>query len=432
MNSRKLQIRNSRARTMAILESGRKNIVVLGAGFGGITALLKLRRLMADQRLFPRYNLVLVNKSEQHLYTPALYEIASIPKGEASATCLKSSICIQVEDIIGRFRHIRFIGEEAIRLDPRTHIITFKSGNELNYEYLIVALGAETNFFGITGAAGQAFPLKTFEDAVRLRNRAEELAGSGRGVFRVIVGGGGPTGVETAAETINFLRRLEKTPGSGKNPRRAEVTLIESSPEILPGFPSSIIRKARKRLKNLGVKIIAGTPIEKVSGEEISLAGGKTLPCDLFIWSGGVKPPDILKNFSLPLDKKGWIMTNEFLEARPHVYAVGDAASFPRTGKPLPKNVPVAEGQARLAAKNIVAEITGGPRQKYRPMNSYPYILAVGGKYALTDLVIVKFSGFLGWALKQIVELRYLLSILPWRKAARMWLGTVYYSTRND
>lgn len=413
------------------LEPGRKNIVVLGAGFGGITALIGLQRRLKRKGLFPRYNLVLISNNAQHLYTPALYEIASIPKGEASAVCLKSTVCIQIEDIIGRFPEIRFIGETARALDPRSRRITLASGDFISFEYAIIALGAETNFFNIPGLEEYSYPIKTFEDAVRLRNTTEELVRGKRETLRILVGGAGATGVELSAEFVNFLSRLRTELGE----RGAdEITLLEATPEILPGFSPGVITRVRRRLQTLGIRIITAAAIKAVSPSQLTLGDGRAIPYDLLVWSGGVRPAAVLENFTIPRDPKGRVTVNRFLQAIPRIYAVGDCVSFlnPKTGKPLPGNVPVAEQEARLAAKNIVAEIQGEAQKSLRPFATYPFILAVGGKYAVTDLVIIKFFGFLGWAVKQLVELRYLLFILPWRKAFGMWVRAVYYSTAND
>ncbi|MBI4132020.1 MAG: NAD(P)/FAD-dependent oxidoreductase [Candidatus Sungbacteria bacterium] len=428
---------------MEIYESGRRNIVVLGAGFGGITALLKLYRGLKRRRLLGRYNLVLANRSAYHLYTPSLYEIAAIPKNEADALRLKNTICIPASDIMDRLPGARFIGEEAVRLDPERHVITFASGNRMNFEYLIVALGAQTNFFGIPGMERFSFPLKTFEDALRLRNRIEELAAANKdGALGILVGGGGATGVEIAAELVNFLCYLKKRMRDGAC--REEITLIEASPEILPGFSDEIIRRTKRRLIALGVKILTGKRIQEVRPYEIIL-DGSVLPYHLLVWAGGVRPSSVLSGFGLSTDERGGIVVNEFLEAMAssgpnetrnsgRIYAIGDNMSFrhPKTQRPLAGNVPVAESSARLASFNILAAIAGKERMPFRPLARYPFILAVGGKYAVTDLVIVKFFGFAGWALKQLVELRYLLFILPIKKAAAVWARAVYYSAVND
>ena len=150
--------------------------------------------------------------------------------------------------------------------------------------------------------------------------------------------------------------------------------------------------------------------------------------------AGGVAPASAIKNFGLPLSPKGRVIVNEYLEAAHHnIYAVGDNAEFTgKDGKPLPGNVPVAEAQARVAAKNIIAALQGMPHSQFFPMKKYPYILAVGRKYAIADLVFFHFSGFWGWCAKQLVELYYLIFVLGFRKAFTMWRRSVKYQASND
>ncbi len=416
---------------MKILEPGRKNIVILGAGFGGVTALIKLYRALKKRGLMPYYNLVIVNKNDYHLYTPALYEMASMPRVRADAFHMKRALCVSLYDILPQCPGARFIGEEIEKIDPRTHLITFKSGDKLNFEYAVVALGAETSFFGIPGLEERSLPIKTFEDAVKLRNQGEKLLESAGNAPRVVVGGAGPTGVELSAEFVNLIRHLEKR---ATGPRgQVEITLIEASPEILPDFSPRVIRLAKKRLNKLGVKILTKTVIKKLTNTEVIIADNQSIPYQLFIWTGGITPNRATRNFGLALGKKGNIIVNEFLEARPRIYAIGDCVSLVNAeGQLLPKNVPVAEESAKLAAENIIADICAKNKHKFNPAAVYPFVLAVSGKYAITDLALVKFSGFIGWLLKQLIELKYLLAILPAAKAVRVWTRTVYYSSAND
>ena len=417
---------------MEILESGQRNIVILGAGFGGITALLHVYRRLRRAGLAETYQIILVNNTWWQLYTPALYEIAAIPRGEANAIALKSAICIPLDAILARLPGVKFIGETVAALDPERHTITFRNGDLVNFEYCIVALGAETNFFGIPGLAEHGIPLKRFEDAVHLRNRIEELMRTTTGPLRVVVAGGGATGVEFAAELVNYLCFLKDRKIAGTC--QEEVTLLEGGTEILAGFSPRVVRWATRRLAALGIRIRTNTRIKSVAPNVLTLENGEILPCELLVWAGGVKPAAALLHFGLPLNEKGRITVNDHLEARPRIYAIGDAAGYvdPATGKGLPWNIPVAEFQAKVAARNIIADIRSEPKQTFRAMANYPFILAVGGKYALTDLVIIRLSGLLGWLAKQAVELRYLLAILGPRQAFALWMKTLRVETRND
>ena len=406
---------------------------MLGAGFGGLTATLKLSKAIKRKGLGKNCRVFLFNKTSYQVYTPALYEIAAIPKGEANAVCLKTSICIDLEEIASR-EGFQFIGGEVKSLDPARKLITLASGETYNFDYLIVALGAETNYYNIPGLKEYSLPLKTFEDAIRLRNKTEEAVLSGISPIHVVIGGGGATGVELAAEFENFVCYLKEKLLPAKKICDVDIILVEGASDSLPGFESWLVRKARKRLEGLGVKILTGKIVAGVDGKTVTFKDGSTLPYHIFVWAGGVTPAEAIKNFGLNLSPKGRIIVNEYLEAAHHyIYAVGDNAEFTgKDGKPLPGNVPVAEAQARVAAKNIIAALQGMPHSQFFPMKKYPYILAVGRKYAIADLVFFHFSGFWGWCAKQLVELYYLIFVLGFRKALAMWRMSVKYQASND
>lgn len=408
----------------------KKNIIIVGAGFGGMTAALKLAK---KTNYFKNdFEIILIDQHNHQLYTPALYEIASIPKENVADIALKSSILILIENII-KNKPIKFICDELIGLDKENKKIVLQKNGELNYEFLILALGSETNYFNIPGLKEYSFPLKTFDDGVRLRDAFENLVKTRDGI-RVIVGGAGSSGVELAAEFVNFVCDLKAKILNHQNKCDVEFTLVEGSPEILPGFKPWVINKAKQRLTDLGITIKTNKIIASVDKRELTYKDGAKETYDVLVWTGGVKGPLIFQKFNLPLSNKGSLVVNEYLEANGNIFAIGDNSSFndQATGKPLIWNVPVAETEGRLAAQNIIRAIAGKPKKKFVPMRKYPFILAVGKKYAIADLIFIKFSGFWGWFLKQLVELRYLLFILPPIKALKIWLKGLKYFSSND
>lgn len=416
-----------------------KKIVILGGGFGGVTAAMKLSKMARRGSISSRLRLILINRNEYQVYTPALYEIAAIPKGGVSAASLKSSMCIDLGEVAKKNGFL-FVGGEVTRINHERRSVEFARGGPLSFDWLIIALGAETNYFNIPGLKEHAFPLKTFEDAIRLRNRVESAVLSGDDPIHIVIGGAGATGVELAAEFNNFLcsLRARRTP---HRTCRADITLIDAAPHILPGFDSGVMQKTYRRLEKFGIKILNGKIVAAVDERSISCKDGLILPYHIFVWTGGVSPVRTLKNLGLMLSLNGKIVVDEFLRVRTEsgaiaegVYAVGDNAEFvdPATAVLLPGNVPVAEAEARIAAKNVVADLAGKPRRKFTPLKKYPYILAVGRKHAIADLVVVRFSGLAGWLAKQLVELRYLISILGFWKATAMWARSIRYQASND
>lgn len=410
----------------------KKKIVIVGAGFGGITAALKLAKNMG--RLLDEYEIVLLNRRLHHLYTPALYEIASVPQEESTTLSLKLSAMININDIVQRLP-ITFLCDEMTALNQEKKELSLLRGGTFSYEYLVLALGSETNYFDIPGLREHSYPLKTFEDAVGLRNIIEDIF-TQKGHLKIVVGGGGSSGVELVAEFINFICVLRKN-GALKKTCSVEFLLIEASPDILPGFRKEIVETTKKRLKDLGVMIKANTRITSISETEVTLGDGTKEPYDVLIWTGGVRGPAIAEKLNLPLSPKSSFLVDEYLrvkETNGLVFAIGDNAAFvnPRTGKLLQWNVPVAEGEGRLVAQNIIRTIRGNKPKPFVPWREYPFVLAVGKKYAVADLVYISFSGFPGWILKQLIELRYLLFILPLRKAFAHWLLAVKTYSSND
>ncbi|MBI4224802.1 MAG: NAD(P)/FAD-dependent oxidoreductase [Candidatus Sungbacteria bacterium] len=405
-----------------------KTILIVGAGFGGITAALKLERQLRNN---PSWNIVLIDKNPYQLYTPALYEIAAIPKEEAAPENMKSVIAIPIANIIGK-KKIAFLQGELTGMDTKKQIVYTAHGAQAHYDFLILALGSETNYFDIPGLREHALPLKKFEDAVRIRNKVERMLAQ-RHTLTLVVGGAGMSGIELIGEFSNFIRYLAER--TIRDPAcHARLVLVEASHAILPGFDPHVRERANKRLATLGVEIHTDSRITSVTPQEILLNNTQTIPYDILVWTGGVMGNPACGTGSFPVTDKKNCAVNEFLEIDSHAFAIGDAAGFidPRTKALLPWNIPVAEHEARMVTRNIMREIKGKQKRPFYPAQKYPYVLAIGKKYAIADLVFIRFWGFAGWCAKLLVELRYLLFILPFGDAVRIWLKSIRTYTSND
>lgn len=406
-------------------------IVVAGCGFAGLTAALHLEKAFRRNPSIAR-KIILVDRFHHQLYTPALYEIASIPEGSATDPYLKSSVLISIVDII-QGRGIDFICDEIVNISAAEKKLMLKNTGELAYEYLILALGSETNYFNIPGLVDYGHPLKTFNDGVRLRHSIENLFKKG-GQVAIVVGGGGSSGVELVAEFVNFICALEKT--NSRHVCAVHFVMVERSPEILPGFDKRVVKKTRTRLEELGIEILTGCAIVKTTASEIFFDDGNKQAYDILIWTGGVKGPSLFLRSGLPLSDKGSVLVDEYLHpsGNTYIFAIGDNATcmHPQTGKPLNWNVPVAEAEGKAVAENILLTLRGIPPQRFTPRKHYPFILAVGKKYAVADFSFAVISGFSGWVIKQLVELRYLFSILPTKKALKVWLRSMKSFVSND
>ena len=411
-----------------------KHIVIVGAGFAGINAAFTLARydtLLCDAG----YDIILIDRHHHHLYTPALYEIAAIPAEYLNDRSLVSSILIPLSDIV-RGKSIRVITDDLIGRDERTHTIMLRRDGALRYAYLVLALGSTTNYFDIPGLQSHSIPLKTCDDAILLRNTIESIFRK-KSSLAIVVGGGGASGVEVIAELVNFVCLIKENIMPDRGVCDVSFTLAEASPEILPGFNPWIVAAARRRLERLGIAIKTGTAIVSCDPETIAFADGTKLVYDILIWTGGVKGPAVCADLDLPLSLKGTLAVDRnlrIIKTNGAMFAIGDAAWLlhPDTQKPLPWNAPVAEDEGKHVGWEIIRAIRGGSPRPFRPRGRYPFILAVGKKYALADLGLVHFGGFAGWCAKQLVQLRYFLFLLPLPRAVALWWKNIEMYRSND
>ncbi|MEK7099052.1 MAG: NAD(P)/FAD-dependent oxidoreductase [Patescibacteria group bacterium] len=410
-----------------------KRIVIVGAGFGGLTTALTLAK---DPAIIHRgYDIVLVDRSSYHLYTAGLYEVAAVPRHFARDEYLAASVRIPLSEII-RARAVRFVQGALTGLDmSRRHIMLDNKGT-LSYDFLVLALGAETNYFDIHGLKEYSMPLKTADDAVLLRNKIESIAEI-KPSLSIVIGGAGATGVELAAELINFLCVIEREKNPAAPVCRTSVCLLEAGLEILPGFDANTVRRIRQRLESLGVMIKTGIPIIAASKNDITLKSGERVPYDILVWTGGIKGAHTLKSLGLTLSPKGTLVVDDYLrvpQGDGRIFAIGDNAwlAHPRTKRPLPATAQVAEQEARHAARAISRVIRGASLRRFCPMHTYPFVLAVGRKYAFADLITVRLTGMSGWCIKQLVQLKYFLFILPWPRALKLWWRNMRLYHSND
>jgi len=421
----------------------RKKISILGAGFGGLRAAKVLARRLKTLRLAQKYEILLIDKNDHHTYTPLLYEVATTSK-ETATICDLHEVAAYDTRLIVEPWGVTFIQKEVKHIDPISGLVELASGEKIECQFLIIALGSEANYFGIPGLKEYSLPFKTFRDAICIRDMVWNLAMEGRNDIRIIVGGAGPTGVELASEFKNWCGELEKEFKSC----RLDVSLVEVSESVLPGLDHRIIKKAEQRLKYLNVRVLTGRKISKAHPRGAALDNGETLPFDAFVWTGGVKARTLASKISMRTEERDRMIVGEGMECLPQtpnlklasrVYGLGDSVCVydPITKKPIPGVARAAITQANVVAHNIIEEIkviekrAAAPRLKTYSPREYPYIVPVGGKYAAAKIGPIVLSGIFGWIVKGLVELNYLLSIMPASRAACIWLRGFFIFVRN-
>lgn len=461
-----------------------RNIVILGAGFGGLQAALRLGHTLKKLKLTEQYGITLVDKNPYHTFTPLLYEIATTAERTEGNDKLQSIVTVNLRELAAGLP-ITVIEDSVTSINLATRTVRLAK-SELTFEYLVIALGTETNYFGIRGFGEYTLPLKTFVDALKIRDAlVSAVAHADEGLVRVVVGGGGTTGVELAAEiaiqtsqdhicsrsrnlpnhkkegaTVNCSTSSETCANASATSHRVHVTIIEAGPSILAAMDPRVIHRAERRLKRLGVSILTRERITEVFPTFALLASGEKVYFDICIWTGGVKPSSIAGSLPFKKDSRGQIEVLQNLAASENVFVIGDIAHFtnPKTNEPVPGAARPAMMEGRTTAMNIIERIkadksqiyadgltkqetwiyadknngVGRRSKKYEYIpRRYPYIVPVGGKYAIAKIGPFVMSGFPAWIFKGIAELNYFLSIMPWWKALAVWFRRLFVFVRN-
>jgi len=415
-----------------------KNIVILGAGFGGLRAAMKLGKEVRHGKLGD-HKVILIDKNEYHTYTPTLYEISATSKEVANYIDLKAVNTFPVKKLIGK-RPIEFMKAEVVKIDVKKGNVHLDDGRRISYDHLIIALGAQSNFFDIPGLEENALDLKTFNDAVRIRDAVwtAVTGAEANEEISIVIGGAGATGVEVAGEVQKWVAQLKS---EGYN-CKTKTTIINRNETILKGFDNTIVKKATRRLKKLGTEIMTGETIESATKDHVHLKSGEDIPFNILIWTGGVKANKLANTIPFKTDKQDrfevvnqmlCISEESDLRISGKIYGIGDiVCTFnPRTGTSVPGVARAAISQGSVVAKNIARDIKGEKHITYKAIN-YPYIIAIGGKYAIAKVGPIVISGFLGWLLKGLVELNYLASIMPKDEAFKIWLKGLKIFIQND
>lgn len=412
-------------------------ILILGGGFGGVRCALDLNKKLKNEDV----QISLVDKKAYHLFVPALYEIASAfdIKKDPFAIQLKRTICMPYADIFNETK-VNFIQAEIAEINLAHQMVKTAGETVLEYDHLVIAMGSETADYGIPGVSEYAHQFKNLDDAIFINQKLEELSESfiknGRvEPFSFLICGGGFTGIELAAELGSCTQMIKdkcRLPG-----RCSNITLFEAGQRILPSISEKERRFIKERLTKLGIILMENSPIEEIGPDYVKLKTGQKLNGDLIVWTAGIKPNQLLRETKgLPLASSNKIIVSETL-ALPefkNIYAIGDVAEFMDTKKqrPVPSLAYVAADQGKIVAQNIYNSLKKRKLISYKPYSEV-WIIPIGGKFALGHLwggVLMK--GFLGWLLRELVDLRYLLSIFSLNKALEVFFNEITIFTKND
>jgi NADH dehydrogenase len=401
-----------------------KRIVVVGAGFGGLEATTDLDRMF---RGHADVEIVLISDQNYLLFTPLLPQIAS------SYTDPRH-IVQAVREIRGR-RSFRFRRDTVRAVDPANRRLILDSG-PLEYNVLVLAPGARTDYLNIPGARENSWDYKSLQNAVELRDRIIDVcehadhtedAQERRTLLTFVVVGGGYTGIELVTEIHDFLFRYVAHTYRGIRASEIHLIVLEALPDILRGIGRKLAAHARKRLNVSGIDIRTSTRVRRVLEGAVEINGNETIAAGTVIWTAGVRASELIESLPGPHDRIGRAVVNAQLqlEGYPDIFVVGDSAAAV-TAPEAPRVAPAAIQQGRIAARNVWHLSRDEPLEKF-DYRSQGMLVSLGMNYAVINIADIKISGYFAWLFWNAVHLYKLVGLKKQVQVAGDWaLGLIF------
>ena len=380
----------------------RPRVVIIGAGFGGLSAAKRLAKSSLD--------VVVVDRHNYHLFQPLLYQVATAGLSPADiASPIRSILCSQ--------QNASVILANVSGVAPAAKEI-LAEGRRIPFDYLVVATGAEHAYFG-NDWSSYAPGLKTIDDATYLRRRillaferaeTEPDPDERRRLLSFVVVGGGPTGVEMAGAIAELAKRALASDFRSIDPRGARVILIEAGPRLLTPFDPALSEAARRSLEQLGVDVRLGSRVMDCDCTRVSV-GGERIETRTIVWAAGVKASPAAEWLGVASDRAGRVKVEADLSVpgHPDIFVIGDAACvIGADGKPLPGVAPVAKQQGQYVAAALIARAAGKtvPPFRYRDTGS---LATIGRKRAVAQLGPLKLTGLTAWVLWSLAHIYFLI-----------------------
>ncbi len=384
------------------------HVVVLGAGFGGLTFCQNFRH--------PAACITVVDRTNHHLFQPVLYQVAA-------AGLSAPEIAQPIRAILSERTDITVLFNQAVDFDlPQKQVILEKGA--LDYDYLVLALGGQTGYFGHPEWEQFAPGLKTLDDALRIRSQIllafekaenETDPAERERLLTIVVVGGGPTGVELAGAFAELTRTVLNRDFRRIDPTKARIILIEGSPKVLSHLPPDLSASAQRQLEALGVQVRNNIHVKNIRAGEVELDDGEIIRAGNILWAAGVAATPLTKKLGVELDKAGRVKVNPDLSlpGHPGIFAIGDMAFvLGENGKPVPGVSPAAMQMGKHVAKIIKSEITAGAKSETRPAFKYwdkGTMATIGRSAAVAWIGRFKFSGLLAWLAWLFIHLIFLI-----------------------
>lgn len=406
--------------------SPRPQVVIVGAGFGGLFAAQALANEAVDVTVIDRHN--------YHLFQPLLYQVAT-------AGLSPADIAWPVRSVLRRQKNATVLLGDVTGIDTQAREVVMGE-RRLRYDWLVLATGARHAYFGHDAWEKVAPGLKRIEDATDIRARillaferaeAESDRTRRRRLLTFVVVGGGPTGVELAGALAELAGRALARDFRRIDPRSARIVLLEAGPRILPAFPEKLSAIAQRSLEKLGVEVRTGKSVTDCDGTGV-IIGENRIAARTILWAAGVAASPAATWIGAEADRAGRIKVNPDLSVPWHqrIFAVGDTALLLQDGKPVPGVAPAAKQQGSYVAGVIAASVCGQTAPPPFRYKDYGNLATIGRKFAVIDFGWIRLSGFIAWVLWCVAHVYYLIGVRNRLIVSINWLWAYFTFQRGS
>jgi NADH:ubiquinone reductase (H+-translocating) len=393
-------------------------VVIVGAGFGGLWAAKTLANAAVE--------VVVIDRQNYHLFQPLLYQVAT-------AGLSPADIAAPIRGIIGIYRNVTVMLGAVEGVDVAARKVRIEGGRNVPYDHLILATGARHAYFGHDDWEPFAPGLKRIEEATEIRRRIllafeqaenESNVEERRRLMNLVIVGGGPTGVELAGAIAELARRALAKDFRNIDPRAARIILVEAGPRLLSTMPEDLSKDAQQRLERLGVEVRLNAPVTAVDAAGVTTSATR-IESRCVIWAAGVAASPAGQWIGAECDRVGRIKVNPDLSVpgHPEIFAIGDTTLALNTaGKPLPGVAPVAKQQGTYVAKLILARLRGTAQVKPFRYHDFGNLATIGRKAAVIDFGWLHLRGFVAWVIWSFVHVYFLIGLRNRTIVALHWL----------
>lgn len=403
----------------------RPHVVIVGAGFGGIKAATLLAKEDVD--------ITIVDRQNFHLFQPLLYQLST-------SVLSTDEIAHPIRAFFRRHPNVDLFMAKAEGVDAERKVLLTNHG-EVEYDYLVLAAGATTNYFGMKSVEEHSYPMKTLQEALHIRNHVlhmferanihQDSEEERRRMLTFVCVGGGPTGVEEAGALAELAATMRK---EYHNIDFSEVSikLIEATDKVLPMMPPELREETVRVLRKKGVDVMLNTQVADCNADSLTLKDGTVVPTHTVIWAAGVRAVPFLANMGSEVDRAGRVVVNKTLQvpAHPEIFAIGDNASFMQNGRPLPTVAPVATQQASVCVDNIKKLLHGKTDLKEFTYHDVGSMATIGRGDAVMCKGNFKMKGFFAWSAWLVVHLMRLAGIYANVTVTLKWIWNYLSGTR--